>query len=226
MRYATANIQALPFNHDYRHGIDAVLAHADVVGWQEMTKAEYLHYLDSRKGWAHSPNGALSWRTTEWTCEKTGAVLLHPGTPAICPVRPITYALLSRLENPRRRVMVTTRHYVSSAWNHKPDPDKELRKGMWLHGNETDKGLLRSFVERGLPVVCMADGNRMNYPIWGESIGNRKVEYANGNGIDYLAFINGDHWTWDVRGPYSRNIPGSDHNARLATATLHDRNGA
>jgi len=228
MRYATANIMALPVNHEYEKGIHEVLQHSDMVGWQEMTKPEYWNYLTSRPLWGTigriGAGAAITYRKAAWTLEKQGDTLLHPGTPAICLERRIVWGVFHRTEYPNLKTIMTTRHYVSKAWNHRPDPDKELRKGMWLRGNATDLTLLRALIATGIPSVHTGDCNRMNYPIWGNQIGDRHITYAGGGGIDYLAFINGKDRKWETGGLNMMDIPGSDHRARIRTAHMEPRN--
>jgi len=227
MRYATANIQALPFNKSFAEGIDAVMHQSDVIGWQEMIRPEFWRYLQNKKGWATiggiNKGTAISYRVSEFTLLREGNELLHHGTPAVCPERRIWWGMFSRIDYPRIKMIVTNRHYVSSAWNHKPDPQKALRKEMWLEGNKTDRALLFRLVETGIPLVNMADGNRMNYPIWSHMIRGQEVQYAGGKGIDYLGFINGKTRDWRLGTLYQIPIPGSDHHARIRPASLHNR---
>lgn len=233
MRIATANIMGLPKmpRAEVEADLRLVTAHADIVGWQEIHHDYYVDAVAALPGWStdglEEPGGApISWRSAGWRLVASGSELLHPGTSGVCMERRILWVVLerrSRLPWRRRRITVTNRHYVSKAWHRLEEPDDDLRRRMWLDGNQTDRDLCTALLARyPHPMAGTGDYNRHAVPVMGRTLAGRPVGYGIGQGIDYVWFVPGRDRVWRLG--MRRTLPlNSDHPGRIATATLHPR---
>lgn len=233
MRYATANIMALPRMPEPHVFTDttAVATHADVIGWQEIHRDYYIDAVADLPGW-HSfgldlPGGApISWRAEKFRRIDSGSELLHPATPGVCMERRITWVVLerrSRLRWRRRRVIVTNRHYLPKAWNRIDDPDDDLRRRMWLDAHTTDTTLCEQLLATyPYPMVGVGDYNRHHVKVMGRTLAGHPVTYAVGGGIDYVWFVPSQRRRWRI-GEHRTLQLHSDHAGRIVTATTYAR---
>lgn len=232
MRFATANIMALPKMtiKEVRADVTEVAHHADVIGWGEVYLGYYVDEVRALYGFdhygleeGHDYGGTpISWRKGKFRLIEAGSILLHPATATICAERRVNWVLLqkrSRLPWRRKRFYFTNRHYLPKAWNGKEDPNEDLRKKMWIEGNTADRDLCAALASKGLPVVGAGDYNRPNAQVMGKTLSGRGVRYPTGRGIDYVWFVNGSRQKWRLGGTEHIAI-NSDHDAKVQEAHL------
>ena len=244
LRFVSQNVQALPLmpQDDVMADVLLTASQATVVGWQEIGPRRYdeaVASLDPRiwtTFWAGHRNvggyeSPISFRHNVFTAVKGDAVLFQPANAGISRAKYFTWLILEH-NRTKARIIVTNKHYVSSAFSKKSKKYNKQRPVIWRAGrDEVELPFLRDIMEKhpnyavvnlGDYNAYLADGGRdvEEYP---RRINNRPVHFLTGpRSIDQVMFINGKNWKWQIDDEDGTLLPGrnSDHQGRKGEGSL------
>lgn len=234
-----ANVQSYPLMQQgaVLHDIRTIARQSSVIGWSELDPLRYKAALRSLPDsvWGHSIarpgdpwyGSPISWRRDTWSFVDGDCWQLHNGVSGVCGNRWFTWVRLEH-DGSGARCIFTCKHYVPAAWpppGTRPPPQFALRRRMWVAANERERDWTRRKVAHlGDPLCALGDYNRrasMRPRPLGDEVAGRNVRYpVPGHAIDYLAFINGDRWRWEIEQTDTLGGLFSDHDGRRARVRL------
>jgi len=244
LRFVSQNVKALPLmpQKNVVADVNLTASQAQVIGWQEIGIERYdeaVMALDPdvwTTFWANRRKkpgyeSPISYRHNIFTRVDGGSFELSPPIAGISKGKTFTWVVLEHVRT-SARVLVTNKHYISSAFN--PRADKKLqekRPAIWRRSRDLELEFLREFIRENpdVPIVNMGDYNAMLSPggrdvkEYPRRIANRPIQWVvNPKAIDQVMFINGKAWKWDIDEDEGQLLPGrnSDHQGRLGAARL------
>lgn len=163
----TANVRSFPVMPQgrVRADLDTLRGLGGTVLFQEIEPDRYKRALRSR---FQASRVAFLDRTPvpvalddAWTIEDRDVEVMHRGRAGVSPTRFVTWLRVARTSGDRTvRFVVMNTHFVSGAWNGRPNKDDAWRKKRWNDHFDAMRRLVRGFNAAGLTVVGGGDFNR------------------------------------------------------------------
>ncbi|MBL8955524.1 MAG: peptidoglycan-binding protein [Myxococcaceae bacterium] len=156
-----------------QHDVRKAARMGDIIGWQEISPANYRAEIRKQKGFdTFMPKGLqtpISWRTSEFELLDSGVERMHGGRAGVSPHRQVAWVKLQNKETGEVMVHMNT-HLVSGAWNSKKQPTDPWRQKMWKQHIEKMGNLIERFEKKGVPVTITGDFNRNHFRMFGDEV--------------------------------------------------------
>ncbi len=191
-KVTTANVKSFPVMPQDRvqADYDRIRALRGSVLFQEIEPARYKQALSSTFSGSRvdfidrTPVPVALDRA--WTVKDRGIARMHKGLARVSPTRFVTWQKVARTRGDRTvRFVLMNTHFVSGAWNRKPDRADAWRKAHWKKHFAKMGDLVRSFNAQGLTVVGGGDFNRSIARGLKKFTGTQRWLYSDG-GIDKI----------------------------------------
>lgn len=238
---ATANVQENP-RHDKTIGSDLakVVTGVDVVLWQELGPKVYKDRLRAIKRLQHEiVLGDRGDYSTPISLDPKllkpfarNAKLLQPGKANFNPNLHLTTVRTRVLGTPKARVVFRSGHLINRAFradgSKRPRPNvreaaqQAVRQVIWFAGRRKLMRQVRRDAKDGLAQVFGVDQNRKDVPLMKGKIAGRKV-HAVSHGIDWIYFVDGADFVWELVGSKQLIKHTGDHPAVVQRAQLRPR---